>query len=84
LTGTRLSNRDVLRAESLPLELRKKLIASKLIQAKLDEKVPTISQLIEQYKATRSGIKAKSAEVEKRYFAYLLEYFGGDKRIDLM
>lgn len=82
--GTGLSKRDWLRIESLPLGLRKKLIDNKLIEGTADEKIPTISQLIEQYKKTRTGIKEKSKTVENRFFSYLIEYFGGDKRIDLI
>jgi site-specific recombinase XerD len=61
-----------------------KLIEHQLIEGNASEKIPIVSQLIEQYKASRSGIKASSAEVEKRYFNYLLEYFGNNKRIDLI
>jgi integrase len=82
--GTRLSNRDALRVESLPLELRKKLITCNLIKAKLDEKIPMLSQLIEQYKVTRSGISPHSQSLDRRIFNYVIEYFGKDKRIDLI
>jgi hypothetical protein len=50
--GTRLSNRDSKRVELLPPELRKKLIDHKLIEAKRNEKIPILLQLIEQYKGT--------------------------------
>ncbi|MDR1140813.1 MAG: phage integrase SAM-like domain-containing protein [Planctomycetaceae bacterium] len=82
--GTRLSVRDSLRVESLPFELRKKLIGKGLLKAKLDEKIPTLLRLIEQYKESRSGISVDACNRDKRLFNYLIEYFGKDKRIDLI
>lgn len=82
--GTRLSRRDAIRVELLPLELRKKLIDNGLLKATLVEKIPTLSQLIKQYKLTRSGVSEDARNLDQRVFNYLTEYFGEDKRIDLI
>ncbi|GHT36477.1 hypothetical protein FACS189427_08160 [Planctomycetales bacterium] len=82
--GGELSRQDTQRLENLLPELRKKLIDCGLINGKVDERVPTIVKLIEQYKSTRVGIKDASLDVDKRIFNYLVEYFGGKKRIDLI
>lgn len=82
--GTRLSKQDALRVENLPSELRNKLLEHRLIEGKADEKIPTLFQLIELYKKARSGISLDACNRDKRLFNYLIEYFGKDKRIDLI
>jgi integrase len=81
--GTRLSKQDSIRVENLPLELRNKLLEHRLIEGKAAEKIPTLPQLIKQFKATRSDVKDTTLLVDKRHCGYLLEYFG-NKRIDLI
>jgi hypothetical protein len=80
--GTHLSTSDALRVEKLPPELRNKLIEYQLIEAKVAEKIPTISQLIKQFMATRSDVKDSTLVVDKRRYNYLREYFENNTRID--
>ncbi|MDR3197037.1 MAG: tyrosine-type recombinase/integrase [Planctomycetaceae bacterium] len=82
--GTRLSKQDSLRVENLPMELRNKLLEHRLIEGKAAEIIPTLSQLIKQFNATRSDVKDTTLLVDRRHCNYLLEYFGKDKRIDLV
>ncbi|MDR0338201.1 MAG: site-specific integrase [Planctomycetaceae bacterium] len=82
--GTRLSKQDSLRVEILPSDLRNKLLEHRLIEGKAAEKIPTLFKLITQFNATRSNVKEATLLVDKRHCNYLLEYFGKNKRIDLI
>ena len=56
-------------------------MAKGLIDGKPDEKIPTLGVLLKKYIASRPG---KSPTMHKRIWNYLTEYFGENKRIDLI
>jgi integrase len=79
--GARLTLRDKQSIEILPTALREKLISHNLIEGKPDEVIPTLGVFLKKYFASRPD---KSQSMHKRIQNYLTEYFGENKRIDLI
>jgi integrase len=82
--GGELSRKDLQYLENLTSDLRKKLMDKGLIEGKEEERIPTIAKLIEQYSKTRVDVKERTLLFDKRHYGYLTEYFGDNKRVDLI
>ncbi|MGL4593267.1 MAG: tyrosine-type recombinase/integrase [Thermoguttaceae bacterium] len=79
--GVRLSARDSLAIEKLPLDMRCKLSESGLIEPTAEESVPRLKAFLQDYKAFRKDQKDGTQKHDNRLCNYLVEYFG-DVRLD--
>jgi integrase len=68
--------------EALPIEMRRQLILHGLIEAHLDEKIPTLTKFLDMFKETRKEFSEGTQLRDGRTFKYLMRYFGANTRID--